>query len=595
MRVDGYAPIREYAAIGDGRTAALVALDGSIDWLCLPDFDSASVFAAIVDAERGGRFALEPEAAYEVERRYVSETNVLETTFRTGEGVVRVTDALTLPGRGLAPSRELARRIEGLSGTLAMRWRVEPRFQYAAQAPRIAQRGGAAVAEYGRDALAVSSWDAGGPEVGRGALTGQFVARQGARALLVLGSAHEEPLVFPDRDGAEERLDDTVAFWRRWAESRDYAGPWNEAVVRSALLLKLLVFAPSGAVIAAPTTSLPETIGGERNWDYRFSWIRDSAFAVEALLDLGCAREADAFVSWLSHASQLTHPRLQVLYKLNGDHRTPEERLPLAGYRGSTPVRVGNAAAAQRQLDVYGDLIQTAWIYSRRGAELDRDIGHRLAEIADLVCKIWRETDSGIWEVRSEPLHFTQSKMLCFVALTRAIELADANVIPGKNSERWRREAKAIQDFVESRCFSPSKGAYVRAAGSEELDASLLLASLAGYSKGDEPRLVATIDAIRRELGRGPLLYRYLCEDGLPGHEGVFLPCSFWLVEALARAGRFDEAGELMEQLLDLANDVGLYAEEVEPETGDFLGNFPQGLVHLALVSAAVCYAESIP
>jgi GH15 family glucan-1,4-alpha-glucosidase len=476
-----------------------------------------------------------------------------------------------------------------------MRWRVEPRFQYAAQAPRIAQRGGAAVAEYGRDALAVSSWDAGGPEIGPGALTGQFVARQGARALLVLGSAHEEPLVFPDRDGAEERLDDTVAFWRRWAESRDYAGPWKEAVVRSALLLKLLVFAPSGAVIAAPTTSLPETIGGKRNWDYRFSWIRDSAFAVEALLDLGCAREADAFVSWLSHASQLTHPRLQVLYKLNGDHRTPEERLPLAGYRGSTPVRVGNAAAAQRQLDVYGDLIQTAWIYSRRGAELDRDIGHRLAEIADLVCKIWRETDSGIWEVRSEPLHFTQSKMLCFVALTRAIELADANVIPGKNSERWRREAKAIQDFVESRCFSPSKGAYVRAAGSEELDASLLLASLAGYSKGDEPRLVATIDAIRRELGRGPLLYRYLCEDGLPGHEGVFLPCSFWLVEALARAGRFDEAGELMEQLLDLANDVGLYAEEIEPETGDFLGNFPQGLVHLALVSAAVCYAESTP
>ena len=595
MRVDGYAPIREYAAIGDGRAAALVALDGSIDWLCLPDFDSASVFAAILDAERGGRFALEPEAAYDVGRRYVPDTNVLETTFRTAEGVVRVTDALTLPGRGLAPSRELARRVEGLSGVVPMRWRVEPRFQYAAQAPRIAQRGGPAVAEHGRDALAVSSWDAGGPEVEPGALSGQFVARQGTRALLVLGSAHEEPLVFPDRDGAEERLDDTVAFWRRWAESRDYAGPWHEAVVRSALLLKLLVFAPSGAVIAAPTTSLPETIGGERNWDYRFSWIRDSAFAVEALLDLGCAREADAFVSWLSHASQLTHPRLQVLYKLNGDHRTPEERLPLAGYRGSTPVRVGNAAAAQRQLDVYGDLIQTAWIYSRRGAELDRDIGQRLAEIADLVCKIWRETDSGIWEVRSEPLHFTQSKMLCFVALTRAIELADANVIPGKNSEQWRREATAIQDFVESRCFSPSKGAYVRAAGSEELDASLLLASLAGYSKGDDPRLVATIDAIRRELGRGPLLYRYLCEDGLRGHEGVFLPCSFWLVEALARAGRFDEAGELMEQLLDLANDVGLYAEEIEPETGDFLGNFPQGLVHLALVSAAVCYAESTP
>lgn len=592
MRVDGYAPIRDYAAIGDGRTAALVALDGSIDWLCLPDFDSGSVFAAILDAERGGRFALAPEAAFDVERRYLPDTNVLETTFRTGGGVVRVTDALTLPGRGLAPSRELTRRIEGLSGSVAMRWRVEPRFKYAAGTPRIAQRGGVVIAEHGRIALAVSSWDAGEPEVAPSALTGQFVVRQGAGALLVLGSAHQEPLVLPDRHGAEERLDDTVAFWRGWVEARDYAGPWRDAVVRSALLLKLLVFAPSGAVIAAPTTSLPETIGGERNWDYRFSWIRDSAFTIEALLDLGCADEADAFVSWLSHASQLTHPRLHVLYKLNGDHHTREERLPLAGYRGSTPVRVGNAAAAQRQLDVYGDLIQTAWIYSRRGAELDRDIGHRLAEIADLVCEIWRETDSGIWEVRSEPLHFTQSKMLCFVALARAIELADSNVIPGKNSESWRREAQAIRDFVESHCFSPSKGAYIRAAGSEDLDASLLLASLAGYSKGDDSRLIATIDAIRRELSRGPLVYRYLCDDGVEGREGVFLPCSFWLVEALARAGRLDEAAELMEQLLELANDVGLFSEEIDPETDAFLGNFPQGLVHLALVSAAVCYAE---
>jgi GH15 family glucan-1,4-alpha-glucosidase len=595
MRVDGYAPIREYAAIGDGRTAALVARDGSIDWLCLPDFDSSSVFAAILDAERGGRFTLAPEADYEVERRYVPDTNVLETTFRTGEGVVRITDAMTLPGEGLAPSREVARRIEGLSGTVAMRWQVEPRFQYAARAPRIAQREGVVIAECGRDALAVSSWNAGEPDVGPGSAAGQFVASGSTRALIVLGSAHQEPLVFPNRDEAEKRVDATIAYWRRWTEDRNYEGLWREAVLRSALALKLLVFAPSGAVLAAATTSLPEAMGGERNWDYRFSWIRDSAFTIEALLDLGCASEADAFVSWLLHASQLTHPRLQVLYRLNGDHRAPERELSLTGYRGSRPVRVGNAAASQRQLDVYGDLIQTTWIHSRRGAELDRDTGHRLAEVADLVCEIWGETDSGIWEVRSEPLHFTQSKMLCFVALTRAIELADANVIPGKNSEQWRRAAEAIRDFVESRCFSPSRGAYVRAAGTEELDASLLLASLAGYSKGDDPRLVATIDAIRGELGRGPLLHRYLCEDGVGGKEGAFLPCSFWLVEALTRAGRFDEAAELMEQLLELANDVGLYAEEIEPETGDFLGNFPQGLVHLALVSAAVCYAETAP
>jgi GH15 family glucan-1,4-alpha-glucosidase len=595
MRLDGYAPIREYAVIGDGRTAALVASDGSIDWLCLPNFDSGSIFASLLDAEHGGRFVLQPDAAYDIERRYLPDTNVLETTFRTGEGAARVTDALTLPAGGLAPTRELVRRIEGLSGTVAMRWGVKPRFQYATTAPRVGRRGATLVAERGSDALAVSSWEAGEPTLDGGGFEGQFAARPGVRSLLVLGSAHQEPLVLPDRDEVERRLDLTVMSWRRWVEGRSYEGPWRDAVIRSGLALKLLVFAPSGAVLAAATTSLPETIGGERNWDYRFSWIRDSAFTIEALLDLGCASEADAFVSWLSHASQLTHPRLQVLYRLNGDHRAPERTLPLAGYRGSTPVRIGNAAASQRQLDVYGDLLQTAWIYTRSGAELDRDTGGRLSEIADLVCDIWKERDAGIWEVRSEPLHFTQSKMLCFVALSRAIELAEADVIPAKTIERWRREAEAIKNFVETRCFSSSSGTYVRAAESEELDASLLLASLVGYSEPDDARLLATIDAVRRKLGRGALLYRHLGEDGVPGDEGAFLPCSFWLVEALARAGRFDEAAELMEELIELANDVGLYAEEIDPETGAFLGNFPQGLVHLALVSAAACYAELAP
>ena len=586
---DGYAPIRDYAAIGDGRTAALVALDGTVDWLCLPDLHSASVFAALLDPERGGRFRLRPAAPFEAERRYLPETNVLETTFRTAGGAVRVTDGLCFSDTSLGPIRELARRVEGLSGSMPLAWSVEPRFGYGARPGRLSARDGVPVAASGRDAIGVNLWGAGEPEIAPGSISGGFQARGGDRALLVLGSAHEEPLVFPSRDAAEARLDGTVASWRRWSGNREYDGPWQDAVLRSALALKLLVYAPSGAIAAAPTTSLPETMGGERNWDYRFSWIRDSVFTIEALTDLGCSVEAKAFFWWLLHASQLTHPKLQVLYGLDGSPDAPERLLPLAGYRGSRPVRIGNGAADQRQLDIYGDLLQTVYLYVERGLELDPDTGSRLADSADHVCTIWRERDLGLWEVRSDPVHFTQSKMMCFVALDRACRLAEAGLVDDRRS-RWAPERSAVQEFVETRCYSEEQGSYVRSAGCEELDASLLLASLLEYCDPGSPRMLGTIDAIRRELGHGPFLERYRGEDGLPGEEGAFLACSFWLVEALARAGRLDEAAETMEELLGHANDVGLYAEELDPETGEFLGNFPQGLTHLALVSAAAAF-----
>jgi GH15 family glucan-1,4-alpha-glucosidase len=593
MREDGYAPIRDYAAIGDGRTTALVALDGSIDWLCLPALDSPSVFAAVLDAERGGRFTLAPEGAFETERRYLPATNVLETTFHTAGGVVRVTDALTLPTAGLGPQREVARRIEGLSGTVPLRWSVEPRFRYATRAPRLGRRNGVAVADAGADALAVRAWGAGESELRDGTIGGRFEAREGAHGLVALSAAHQEPLVLGGRDDVEGRLDATVSFWRDWAGRREYEGPWRDPVVRSALALKLLVYSPSGAIAAAPTTSLPEVVGGERNWDYRFAWIRDSAFTLEALLDLGCPAEAHAFFWWLMHASQLTHPHLQVLYQLDGGNRAPERELPFGGYRGSRPVRVGNSAVDQRQLDVYGDLFQATWVYVERGNEIDGESGKRLAARAGLVCDLWREQDRGLWEVRSKPVHFIQSKMMCWVALDRAARLADAGHIPRRHAARWRREADAVREFVEERGYSEAKGSYVRFAGSEELDASVLLGSLMGYCEGGNPRMTGTIDAVRRELMHGPYVRRYTGEDGLEGEEGAFLCCSFWLVEALARAGRLDEAGEMMESLLELANDVGLYAEEIDPRTGEFLGNFPQGLTHLALVSAAVAYARA--
>jgi GH15 family glucan-1,4-alpha-glucosidase len=591
-RVDGYAPLRDYAAIGDGRTVALVALDGSIDWLPLPDLDSASVFAAILDHARGGRFQLEPEVPYSVERRYLPETNVLETTFRTAAGRARVTDALTLPGAGLEPHRELQRRIEGLSGTVPLRWRLEPRFGYGGWPVRLALRNGIPVAASGNDALALGSVDAGEPAIGEHAIEGRFVSAEGSSALLALWFAHQEPLVFPERDELERRLEATCASWRHWAGGRAYGGPWREAVIRGALALKLLVYAPSGAIAAAATASLPEQLGGERNWDYRYSWIRDSAFTIDAFLQLGCPAEAHAYFWWLMHATQLTHPRLHVLYRLDGGTRVQERELPFAGYRNSRPVNIGNGAADQLQLDTYGELMQTAWLYTGAGNRFDRDVARRFARIADYVCTNWREADAGIWEVRSEPTQFTQSKMLCAVCVDRALQLAERGIIPAKNATRWRNEGAAIRDFIDRNCWSAEKQSYVRFAGGDELDASVLLGVLHEYAKPGDERLRKTVDAIARELTDGAYVRRYTGGDGLSGTEGAFLPCSFWLAEALARTGRVDAAAELMEELLQLANDVGLYSEEIDPDTGDFLGNMPQGLSHLALISAASAIAE---
>jgi GH15 family glucan-1,4-alpha-glucosidase len=589
----GYVPIGDYAAIGDGRTVALVARDGTVDWLCLPDLDSPSVFAAVLDAHRGGSFALRPESPAQVRRRYLPDTNVLETTFTTAEGVVRVTDAMALPNSDLGPTRELIRRVDGLDGRVPMRWRITPAFGYGAVRPRLERRGRIPVAVAGPDALAVCCWEAGEAQFDEEAIFGRFEARASESAVIALCAAHQEPLIFPRREQVEARLEATTAYWRRWAGQRTYGGPWREAVVRSALALKLLFHAPSGAIAAAATASLPEEIGGERNWDYRFCWVRDSAFTLDALLQLGCPGESEAFFWWLLHASQLSRPRLQVLYRLDGGERAVERSLELDGYRGSRPVRVGNDAAGQTQLDIYGDLLQAALVYAKAGGRLDRETGRRLAGIADLVCRIWRQPDSGIWEVRSRPGHFTHSKMMCWVALDRALRLSDAGHLPSRHASTWRREALAIRDFIETRCWSQRLGSYTRQAGAEELDASLLLGVLFGYDAPDPGRLTATVNALRRHLGRGPLLSRYSGEDGLRGAEGAFLCCSFWLADALARIRRLDEATELMEQLLALANDIGLYSEEFDPHTNELLGNIPQGLVHLALIAAAVSISNA--
>ena len=592
--VDPYPPIRDLAAIGDGRTVALIARDGTVCWLPFPSVDAPAVFSSLLDADRGGRFDLSPTEAFAVQRRYLPDTNVLETTFTTERGVARVVDAMTLPlGAGLMPVGELVRRVEGVRGSVPLVWSMCARFGFGLEPTSTRVQGGVPVSTSGNDALAVLAWDAGPARVDAAGVGGSFVVSEGDEAMIALAMAHQEPLVLPNRADVERRLDATIAFWRGWTQRRTIPAGRREASVRSALALKLLVHSPTGAVAAAATTSLPEEIGGERNWDYRFSWLRDSAFVMEALLALGCRDEAEAFFWWLMHASQITQPRLQVLYRLDGSARAAERTLPLEGYKGSTPVRVGNLAAEQYQLDIYGDLLQTAWLYAQAGHGIDREFGDRLAAIADLVTEIWREPDAGIWEVRGEPRHFTQSKMLCWVALDRARRLADDGFIPAGHTDSWRTTAKEIETFVEERCWSSEVGSYTQAVGSEALDASVLLGARLGYGDPAGPRFRSTIAALQRDLAEGVLVHRYRGDDGVRGGEGAFLCCSFWLAEVLAMIGRTDEAAAMLDELIGLANDVGLYAEELDPTSLAFLGNFPQGLTHLALLTAVASLEET--
>jgi GH15 family glucan-1,4-alpha-glucosidase len=593
-RTDGYAAIRDYALIGDGRTAALVARDGAVDWLCLPNVDSPSVFARILDPERGGSFRLEPTIPYEAERTYQQNSNVLETTFKTAQGAVRITDAMTLTdARRLAPLRELCRKIDGLGGKVPLRWTLEPRFGYGRRDTRIDRRAGRWLAEAGNDYMALGAWGAGDPGSDGRAIEAEFELGEGEAALLALAVAHKEPAVLPSREDVERRLARTERFWPEWAERIHYDGEWRDAVVRSVLTLKLLVHAPSGAIVAAPTTSLPEWIGGSRNWDYRFTWLRDASWTLDAFINLDMDDEAHSFFWWLMHASRITQPRLQILYKVDGSTRTDEQELAgLAGYRGSKPVRIGNGAAHQVQLDVYGAVLESIWLYADQVGHVDGDTAKEVAKIADYVSRHWRDPDNGIWEVRAERTHFIQSKALCWVALDRACRLAERGIIPDR-SDSWHEAAAAIREFIDAEGWDDERQSYVRAPNLRELDASLLTLAILGCGDPKGERLRGTVAAIERELREGPFVDRYRGEDGVPGEEGAFLTCSFWLVDAFAHQGRLDEARNLMNELVGLANDVGLYSEEIHPETREFLGNFPQGLTHLALVHAAVSIAEA--
>ena len=592
-RIDGFAPLRAYALLGDLRAVALVATDGAIDWLALPTMDAPPVCAALLDPERGGSITLAPTVPYEVSRRYLAGTMVLETTFITSGGTVRITDALNLGALGRLPWSELARVVEVDSGEVPMAWSVRPGHRLSASTrPWAHLQENTPLLLVGDQHLAVVAQDIGEVSLDGHGIEGTMVARAGQPGLLAVVATDAQPLHVPAADEIIDRVHRSIGTWRQWAALVSYQGPWRDIVVRSALVLKALTLQPTGAICGAATTSLPEKIGSKRNFDYRFAWIRDASFALDAMARLGLSEELHAGVSWLLDAVAQEVPELRVFYALNGQPVSAEmHQVPgVPGYRGSEPVHVGNAAASQLQLGAYGDLFDAIWRYTNHGGCLDAAAGTMVGQMADRVCDIWRRADAGLWEL-GDPQHYTSSKIGCWTALDRAVRLAQAGQLTSPHVQRWRLERDHIRSWTHEHCWSAPKQAFTFYAGTEELDAAVLLAARTGFCSGDDPRLHTTIDVIRGELtAAGPLLYRY---TGQRDKEGAFLACSCWLVEALAHAGRTQEAEKLFADFTEQANDVGLYTEEIDPQSGELLGNLPQALTHLAVIGAATTLAAA--
>lgn len=597
---EDFPAIEDYAVIGDCRTAALISGEGAIEWLCLPRFDGPAYFARILDRDRGGCFSIRPEADFRTERRYLPNTNVLETTFRTDDGVLRLLDLMPVTSeeqkrRALWPEHQILRIVECVEGRVEVRMLCNPRPRYGQVMPRIEDRGALGfVYQHGSRALYLRGDLPMRMLPDRSGVVGRTTLEAGDGRCVSLTFNQGEAAVIPAFGrAAEEKLEATVEWWEGWTSRLRYEGPFRDAVVRSALTVKLLTYAPSGAVIAAPTTSLPEHIGGVRNWDYRYCWLRDASLTVRALFDLGIDAEGHAFLNWLLHATALTTPELQVVYDVHGETRIPERELDhLAGYRGSRPVRTGNAARDQLQLDVYGDVVDAAYEYVLRGGSLDRSTRRTLVELGETVCRRWQEPDEGIWEIRSEPKHHTYSKAMCWVALDRLVRLhregrLDAPV------RRFEAERTAIREAIEERGYDESLESYVSIFGEKHVDASLFLLDHYGYVDPGSARARSTCRRLHRELGDGPLVHRYVdTDDGLPGGEGAFGICSFWAVECLCRQGAVEEAVDAFEELLSYANDVGLYSEEIDPDTGAALGNFPQAFTHVGLIDAALTISK---
>jgi len=591
--------IDDFAVIGDCRSAALISREGAVEWLCWPRFDSPSLFGALLGGE-AGTWDIRPVAPFKSSRRYLPSTNVLETVFVTATGMLRLTDFMPVASETekreqLYPEHEILRILRCDEGEVEAELIFKPRPGYGIEAfvPRDAGALGVRLETRAGLITLRAEWPlAVAPLDARARVT----LRRGEQRSASLSFAHSSMAILPPLSAhAEEALERTVRWWKQWASTMTYAGRWREQMVRSALALKLLVYAPSGAVLAAPTTSLPERIGGALNWDYRFCWLRDASMTVRALLGLGFVREAEAFLSWLLHTTRLTRPRLNVLYDVFGKKPGPERILNhLPGHRGSAPVRIGNAAAQQLQLDIHGEVLDAVSFYVERGGKLDRETRKVLLGFGDWVCRHWSDADEGIWEPRTQRRHHTHSRVLCWVAIDRLIRLHHQGLLPGDRLEIWLRVRDLIRQDIEEHGWSEEAQTYVATWDSSEVDAALLLLPWYGYTDASSPRMRSTYDRIRRDLEVAPgLLLRYR-NDISPG-EGAFGICGFWAAECAALgAGDLGEAIARIEALLACQNDVGLFAEEMDPLTGEGLGNFPQAFTHIGFINAALTVQQRL-
>jgi GH15 family glucan-1,4-alpha-glucosidase len=590
--------IQDYAIIGDGRSAALISNRGSIDWLCWPRFDSTSIFAAIVDPKIGGAWSIRPLEHSQTSRYYIDNTNVLETELISPSGKILLTDFMPVTSeeqkkKKLWPEHELVRQARCEQGEVELIVDFNPRLDYGRVTPKVKDCGKLGwridIGPY------VFTLRSGVELVRRGdGLAANVTLKAGEKVGFSFSHSAEGPAVIPPLgESVREKLDLTIDWWRSWAAQSNYRGPYERQVNRSALVLKLLSYAPSGAIVAAPTTSLPERIGGDLNWDYRFAWLRDASFTVHALFGLGYKDDAKAFVDWLLHATRLTRPELRVVYDVFGEHPPSEHELShLHGYVSSRPVHIGNAASEQLQLDIYGEVVEAVSHFTGENERLDRDMKKMLRQCAEYVCEHWQEPDNGMWEERDQRRHYTHSRLMCWVALDRILRMQARGQLHGISVGKCESERKRIREDIETHCWNPELDAYTQACDSNVIDASALLLAYHGFEQASSQRMQKTRHRIRDRLVPRPgLVYRN--EQSKDRHEGAFAVCSFWEADFLALSGNLSEAAEIFETALGYANDVDLLAEEIDPQTGDALGNFPQAFTHLGLINAALSLRDS--